>query len=456
MFRPTFPTPKERRASRGNWEANSGPAGFQTPLRRLPTTSVSTVSTKFGASVLATPMSPARRRIPVIGERLLPREESFSAGSPELNLSTALSLKLSSMKRAIVIVLDGCGAGAAPDAAAFGDPNEPSTLRHVFEHTSFVAPTLERVGLLAAAGIPGPVPTLGRWGRLAPLSQGGKDSVTGHWEMMGIVMDERFPTYPDGFPPEVIRPFEAAIGRKVIGNKAASGTAIIDELGEEHVRTGSPILYTSADSVFQIATHESVVPIEELYRMCEIARGITSVQRVIARPFEGEAGGWRRTERRRDFPLTPPPNLIDEIGDVRGIGVVPELFGGRGFRPGPRTQSNVEHEKALFEELENGDARFVFANFEDFDMLYGHRNDPAGFAGCLERFDGTLSRILDLLSPDDLLILTADHGNDPTDASTDHSREYIPFVTVGDGPAGPRGDAEGFAHVGEAVKAWLA
>ncbi|RYG36740.1 phosphopentomutase [bacterium] len=371
-------------------------------------------------------------------------------------LSGSQSLKLWAMKRAIVIVLDGCGAGAAPDAAAFGDPDGPSTLLHVFENTPFVAPTLQKVGLLAAAGIPGTTPTLGRWGRLAPLSQGGKDSVTGHWEMMGIVMDERFPTYPDGFPTEVIAPFEQAIGRKVLGNRVASGTGIIDELGEEHVRTGSPILYTSADSVFQLAAHESVIPVEELYRMCEIARGITTVQRIIARPFEGTPGAWRRTERRRDYPLTPPPNTVDAIGEVRGIGVVPELFGGRGFRPGPRTQSNAEHEKALFEELKTGDARFVFANFEDFDMLYGHRNDPAGFAACLERFDVTLEKILNLLSPEDLLILTADHGNDPTDPSTDHSREYISFVTVGDGPAGPRGDAEGFAHVGEAVKAWLA
>ncbi|CAN5684932.1 phosphopentomutase [soil metagenome] len=359
------------------------------------------------------------------------------------------------MKRAILIVLDGCGAGAAPDAAAFGDTDGPNTLRHVYERAPFNAPTLSGAGFLATAGIPGPSKTFGCWGRLAPLSQGGKDSVTGHWEMMGIVLDERFPTYPDGFPFELVERFEKAIGRGILGNRAASGTAIIEELGEEHVRTGKPILYTSADSVFQLAAHEAVIPIEELYRMCGIARNLTSVQRVIARPFEGHPGAWRRTERRRDFPVTPPPNLIDEIGDVRGIGVVPELFRGRGFLPGPRTQSNSEHKKALLAAMVEADSRFIFANFEDFDMLYGHRNDSEGFARCLERFDAMLLRILGQATEDDLILLTADHGNDPTAPSTDHTREWIPFVTIGGASVGPRGDLRGFAHVGEAVKAWL-
>jgi phosphopentomutase len=308
---------------------------------------------------------------------------------------------------------------------------------------------LVRLGFFAAAGV---------WdgydghpyGRLQPQSKGGKDSVTGHWEMMGIVADRPFPTYPAGFPDDLLRRFEAAIGRRVLGNRAASGTQIIAELGEEHVRTGKPILYTSADSVFQVACHEKVVPVDELYRFCEIAREICTaphdVQRVIARPFEGEPGAFRRTERRKDYPLPPPPNLVDRIGDVVGIGVVPELFARRGFRDLPRTQSNAEHEEALLAALDS-DARFIFANFEDFDMLYGHRNDPSGFGACLERFDRTLARVWDRLEPQDLLLLTADHGNDPTDPSTDHTREYVPLA----GNAVPPGLEGGFAEVGRLV-----
>ena len=363
------------------------------------------------------------------------------------------------MRRAIVIVLDGCGAGAAPDAAAFNDPDGPSTLRHVWDAVGgFDAPTLGSLGFLAAGGIDVPAtnPRAG-WGRLMPLSKGGKDSVTGHWEMMGIVMDTPFPTYPNGFPPEVIGEFERRIGRGVLGNRPASGTAIIAELGTEHVATGKPIVYTSADSVFQIAAHESVVPIEQLYEWCRIAREMLApphgVQRVIARPFEGEAGAFRRTERRRDFAISPPPNAVDRIGDVDGIGVVPELFASGGFRPRTRTQSNAEHEVALLDALA-GHARFIFANFEDFDMLYGHRNDPDGFAKCLEDFDGYVAELLSRLGSEDLLILTADHGNDPTDASTDHSREYVPYVEYG-GNTGPLGDFRGFSHVGDRVEQWL-
>lgn len=363
------------------------------------------------------------------------------------------------MKRAIVVVMDGCGVGEAPDAAAFGDLDHPSTLRHVWEAAGgFEAPNLARAGLLAAAGIPG-APTTGAWGRLQPLSKGGKDSVTGHWEMMGVVFDRPFPTYPDGFPADLVAEFERRIGRRVLGNRPASGTEIVAELGEEHMRTGRPILYTSADSVFQVACHEAVVPIDELYRICAVARelcqGEHAVQRVIARPFEGEPGAFRRTERRKDFPLAPPPNLVDAIGDVLGIGVVPELFGGRGFRPTRRTQSNAEHEVALFEALE-ADARFVFANFEDFDMLYGHRNDPAGFARCLEAFDRTLGKLLPALGDEDLLILSADHGNDPTTASTDHSREYVPVVLLGaPAPGRALGDVPGMSAVGATVAAHL-
>lgn len=361
------------------------------------------------------------------------------------------------MKRAIVIVLDGVGAGAAPDAPDFNDHDNPSTLLHVWEAAKgFKAPLLTSLGFLNAGGIPtGVVPDKGRWGRLRELSMG-KDSVTGHWEMMGIHTKVAFPTYPEGFPISLVKAFEEEIGTQTIGNRAASGTKIIEELGPLHVDTGFPIIYTSADSVFQVACHEDVVPIEQLYEYCRIARRLCqapdNIQRVIARPFVGdEKTGFTRTERRKDFPYPAPPNLVDKIGDVYGVGVVPELFDGRGFRPVKRTQSNAEHEGALWTAMES-DARFIFANFEDFDMLFGHRNDAPGFAKCLERFDETLAQVLERLQPDDLLILTADHGNDPTDPSTDHSREYVPFAMVGAGvEVGGVGDVEGMMAIGKTV-----
>lgn len=364
---------------------------------------------------------------------------------------------LCAMRRAIVVVLDGCGAGETPDAHEFNDFDQPSTLLHVWQASGgFEAPNLARLGYLAAGGI-GDAPE-GCWGRLLPLSRG-KDSVTGHWEMMGIVTEEPFPTYPDGFPREVVEPFEAAIGRSVLANRPASGTRIIAELGEEHMATGQPILYTSADSVFQIAAHEEVVPIEQLYEWCRTARAqLTAphnVQRVIARPFVGKPGDFTRTERRKDFPVAPPANLVDQIGDVFGIGVVPELFDGRGFRPVRRTQSNPQHAEMLWDALES-DARFIFVNFEDFDMLYGHRNNPDGFAQCLAEFDATLGTLLKKMNEEDLLILTSDHGNDPTDPSTDHSREYSPLAIWGYGVEPEQlGDLDGLTTVGELVEEHL-
>jgi phosphopentomutase len=275
--------------------------------------------------------------------------------------------------------------------------------------------------------------------------------------MMGAVVTEPFPTYPNGFPIDLIKQFEREIGTQTIGNRPASGTEIIKDLGPLHQETGFPIVYTSADSVFQIATHEDVVPIETLYEWCRIARRICvepdNVQRVIARPFIGEPGGYTRTERRKDFPLDPPANLVDRIGDVYGVGVVPELFNGRGFREVKRTQSNPDHYEALKVAL-TSNARFIFANFEDTDMKYGHRNDAPGFAGCLEQFDGYLADIESWLQPDDLLILTADHGNDPTDVSTDHTREYSPLAILGGQPAN-LGDLTGLAAVGDMVAAHL-
>ncbi len=365
------------------------------------------------------------------------------------------------MNRAIVIVLDGVGAGEAPDSAEFGDADHPSTLKHVWDHVGQInAPTLQGLGLFAAGGIdaaPGKSGWATRFGRLQELSQAGKDSVTGHWEMMGIVATERFSTFPHGFPRDLVSNFEARIGSQVIGNKAASGTAIIAELGAEHMATAKPILYTSADSVFQVAAHESVIPIERLYAICEIGRELSDAQRVIARPFIGEPGNFTRTERRRDFPLAPPENLVDliaaKLGPVYGVGVVPELFAGRGFKKVKRTQSNKEHTIAIHEAL-NSDAAFIFANFEDFDMLYGHRNDTPGFARCLEEFDETLNGILDSLNDDDLLIITADHGNDPTSPSTDHSREFVPVVVCRRSPtqsAHDLGNTKGMAAIGATV-----
>lgn len=373
------------------------------------------------------------------------------------------------MPRATVIVLDGVGAGEAPDAHEFGDFDHPSTLKHVWEAAGGIdAPMLETLGFLNAGGV-GADPrdvSLQRdrddildpnifdaaYGRLKPLSKAGKDSVTGHWEMMGVVVPTAFPTYPDGFPTDLIRAFEKRIGSGILGNKAASGTAIIAELGAEHLATGKPIVYTSADSVFQIACHESVVPVERLYDMCRIARELCEVQRVIARPFEGQQGAFTRTDRRKDFLLPAPENLVDRLGDVFGIGVVPELFAGRGFRAVRRTQNNAEHWQIMDEALESN-AGFIFANFEDFDMRFGHRNDPSGFANCLAEFDRELQARIPKLRADDLLVLTADHGNDPTTPSTDHSREYVPFVAFrrGTGVRKPLGDLDGFAHVGLAV-----
>ena len=380
------------------------------------------------------------------------------------------------MRRAIVIVLDGCGAGEAPDAARFGDQGS-ATIRHVWEKAGgFHTPNLAACGFLTACGIQDISSLLGtdstsdpigpaegwyaRYGRLREVSIGGKDSITGHWEMMGIVSDQPFPTYPNGFPADLIDAFEKEIGTKIIGNKPASGTAIIAELGAEHMKTGYPIVYTSADSVFQIACHEQIVPLPKLYEMCLTARRLcvppNGVQRVIARPFIGDAAhGFTRTDARKDYPLAPPPNLVDQIGNVYGIGPVPDLFAGRGFLPTKRTQNNAEHAEALRAAMKT-DSRFIFSNFEDFDMLYGHRNDFLGFAKALEWFDVFLGELLTGLQPDDLLILSADHGNDPTTSSTDHSREYVPGCVIGSAIKPENyGEVDGMMAVGATVAAWL-
>ena len=372
------------------------------------------------------------------------------------------------MHRVIIIVLDGCGVGAMPDAAAYGptDP-ESATLPHVAEAVGGLhLPTLERLGLGNIVAIRGvaPVKAIGGWGRMAEASAG-KDSVTGHWELMGIVTETPFPTYPHGFPPEGIAAFERAIGRGTLGNVVGSGTEIIKRFGAEHLATGKPIVYTSADSVFQLAAHEEVIPLQSLYAMCAVARrllrGKHNVQRVIARPFVGATPeDFRRTEHRRDFALTPPaPNFLTAIQDAgkkaQAIGVVADLFPRSYFARAERTQSNPAHLAAILEAVQEGQDEQVFANCEDFDMLYGHRNDPAGFARSLEAFDAALAGIIGALRLDDLLILTADHGNDPTTASTDHSREYVPLLVYGGGVKGDLGTRATFADVAATAARWL-
>jgi phosphopentomutase len=346
-------------------------------------------------------------------------------------------------RRAIVIVLDGAGIGALPDARAYGDEGS-DTLGNIARSVPLELPTLRALGLdriasLGAAATVRAAPIPSAVGRMAEASPG-KDSVTGHWEMMGVVLDRPFPVFANGFPADVIAEFSRRTGRGVLGNKAASGTQIIDELGAEHMRTGSLIVYTSADSVFQIAAHEDIVPVPELYRACEAAYAIVAeglgVGRVIARPFVGDPGRFARTANRRDYALPPQAEtLLDRIKSaslpVVAIGKIDDLFSGRGITCAIHTTSDsdgMDHVERQMQELERG---FIFANLVDFDTQYGHRNDAAGYAANLERFDARLAAVLPLLRTDDLLMVTADHGNDPTTASTDHAREYVPLLVAG-------------------------
>jgi phosphopentomutase len=345
--------------------------------------------------------------------------------------------------RAIVIVMDSVGIGELPDAGLYGDEGS-NTVGNIAREIPLRVPTLCALGLsrlvdLGSAAASNPGVALGAFGRMAEQSAG-KDSVTGHWEMMGIVLDRAFPTFPHGFSPEVIALFEQRIGRRSLGNTVASGTAIIDALGPEHMRTGYPIVYTSADSVFQIAAHESVIPIDELYRMCAVAfeivgRGL-GVGRVIARPFIGEPGHFTRTSNRRDYALEPfGVTLLDRVKaagkPVVGIGKIEDLFAGRGVTRAIHTKSDEHGMDVLEQELRTTPDGFVFINLVDFDMQYGHRNDTAGYAANLERFDARLARLLPQLAPSDVLVVTADHGNDPTTPSTDHAREYVPLMVTG-------------------------
>jgi len=369
--------------------------------------------------------------------------------------------------RAIVIVCDGLGVGATPDAGSFGDAGA-ATLQHVLRDGRPALPHLTRLGLLHTLYLDAPprLPTPeGAFGRCAEASPG-KDSTTGHWELMGLTLDTAFPLYPDGFPPEVIEPFEEAVARKVLHNRPASGTEVIQQYGEEHLRSGRPIVYTSGDSVFQIAAHEEVVPVETLYEWCEMARKILvpphRVGRVIARPFVGTPGRFTRTHRRRDLSVPPPgPTVLDVCRAsglaVHGVGKIEDLFLGQGLSSAVHTESNRDGLEKTVAAMRGRDDDFLFTNLVDFDTKYGHRNDPAGYARALEEFDGFVPALLGAMRDGDLLLVTADHGGDPSDVSTDHTREYVPVVAAGPGVAAGAdvGTRPSFADVGATVAAHL-
>jgi phosphopentomutase len=366
-------------------------------------------------------------------------------------------------RRFVILVLDGTGIGAMPDAAAYGDVGA-DTLGHVARAAGGLnLPTLEKLGLGRIAPITGVAPIdrpAGAFGKMAEASQG-KDTSTGHWEMMGARLDVPLTLFPGGFPPEIVEPWLAAIGRsRALGNRAASGTQILEELGPEHQRSGDPILYTSADSVFQVAAHEEVIPLEQLYAWCRAARRLLdshNVARVIARPFVGQPGSYRRTYNRKDFSIETPPLLaIDRLASAGvktvAVGKISDIFNGRSIAEAVHTEGNADglrRTAQLFAEMTDG---FLFVNLVDTDMLYGHRNDPLGFARALQEFDAALGPMLAQLGPGDLLAVTADHGCDPTTPSTDHSREYVPLLVAGGrAPGKDLGIRTSFADLGQTL-----
>jgi phosphopentomutase len=370
---------------------------------------------------------------------------------------------MAKFERFILVVLDGVGIGEMPDAAHWGDAGS-DTLGHVLALASPRIPHLAALGLGAIRPfptLPAGGPARGCYGKAAILSNG-KDTTVGHWEMSGILSLVPFPTYPEGFPARILEPFEKAIGRPALGNRAASGTEIIKELGDEHVKTGRPIVYTSADSVFQIAAHEEVIPLEELYRICVIARrlldGKDRVARVIARPFAGAAGSYRRTGNRRDFAVPPPADtLLDRLKSaglaVVTVGKIASIFDNFGVTRDLPTHSNEESMDATLAALAQAPGGLIFSNFGDFDTLWGHRNDVAGFARGLEAFDRRLPELCAAAGERDCLILTADHGCDPATSSTDHSREYAPVLVYSPSLKGGAdlGTRESLADLGQTI-----
>ncbi len=372
------------------------------------------------------------------------------------------------MSRVIILLLDGVGCGELPDAADYEDQGS-NTLANLAKAVGGLSLTnLSALGLgniIPIQGVPPQEKPQACFGRMAEQSEG-KDSTTGHWEIAGLVTSSPFPLFPHGFPPELIQSLEQAIGRKTLGNRAASGTEIIKELGEEHLKTGCPIVYTSADSVMQIACHEDIIPPDELYRICQKARGLCTdrycVGRVIARPFTGKPGAFKRSTGRKDFSCSPPrPTLLDHAKEaglpVVGIGKVDDLFAGRGFTETHHSVSNANCLRLTVETMEKAKAGLIFTNLVQFDMDWGHRNDPAAFAAGLREFDGFLPNILSRLDQHDLLFMTADHGNDPTTPSTDHSREYVPLLAFGPGfkQGVDLGTRPSFADLGQTAAEFL-
>lgn len=345
------------------------------------------------------------------------------------------------MNRVILIVLDSVGIGDLPDAHLYHDEGS-NTLGHIAKYyPQLKLPNLTALGLGnidPANALEKTVAPTASFGKAMEQSAG-KDTTTGHWEISGIILEKPFPTFENGFPKAFIEQFEAAIGVKTIGNVAASGTAIINDLGDEHLKTGFPIVYTSADSVFQIAMHESIFPIEKQYEICQIARdmlvGEFEVGRVIARPFEGNSGNFKRTSRRKDFSLLPPETILDAIQnsgkEVFAIGKIVDIFAGKGINRYIKTEDNIAGIKATINAIKNASEALIFTNLVDFDMLFGHRRDIEGYAKALMTFDSYIPEIIESLKDDDLLIITADHGNDPSFKGNDHTREYIPILNYG-------------------------
>ncbi len=368
------------------------------------------------------------------------------------------------INRVILIVLDSVGVGELPDADEFGDKGS-NTLGHIAQAVGGLSlPNLGRLGIgniIEIKGVPPVDKPWGAYGKMGELNQE-KATTSGHWEIAGLILRKRFPTYPKGFPDEVVKSFSKEIGRGVLGNKKASGTVIIEEYGSEHIETGYPIIYTSADSVFQIAAHEEVIPIEELYKMCRIAQkmltGKYSVERVIARPFVGEPGHLVRTDRRKDFSVPPPEDtLLDRFKEkgyqVIGIGKIGDIFAGRGLTEEIHTTGNMDGVNKLILAMKEKNKGLIFINLVDFDSLYGHRNNPEGYAHALKAFDARLPQIVANLKEDDLLILTADHGCDPTFPGTDHTREYVPLLVYGQRTKGGinLGTRETFADIAQTI-----
>ena len=370
------------------------------------------------------------------------------------------------MKRAVIIILDGVGIGEAPDAASYGDSGSNTLGNLARECGGLTLPRLERFGLgniAELAGVRKRGDAIGAWGSMRPASAG-KDSTAGHWEIAGIHLERPFPTFPDGFPATVIDEFSRATGRPVIANVVASGTDVIDRYGDEHRASGAWIVYTSADSVFQVAAHEQIVPLAELYSACEVARGILKppydVSRVIARPFTGASGSYQRTPNRKDYSIEPAgETLLDALNAAgiprAGVGKVDDLFGGRSIKA-DHTASNAEGIRKIREWLSSAESGLLFANLVDFDQLFGHRNDVPGFYGALREFDAALPSITSRLKEEDLLFITADHGNDPTTPSTDHAREIVPLLAGGMRVVpGDLGQRDTFSDLGATIANWF-